>query len=74
MEAKEKVKDYFTDLIGAVIMITTLATVYAGRTPWIWEGIAGMMVGSIFLLIPDRLISDILKKFLNKKAEGKDDA
>jgi len=64
---KEKLKDYFTDIFGAGVMIATIILIYTSRASWLWEGVTGVIVGAVFLLVPDGWIVSALKKFINKK-------
>jgi Co/Zn/Cd efflux system component len=72
MSIKSNIKDIVTDLIGAVIWIATLYLVYFEKHPWLWDGIIGMIIGGVFFLIPDDILSNYAQKFLNKKI-GEDD-
>lgn len=61
----KNLKDWFTDLIGAVIMIATLVAVWHGDIQWQWEGLIGMAVGFVFLWVPD----DVILKYIKKKVD-----
>ena len=68
---KENIKDIFTDLIGAVII---LASIYLYVTDELTPTKAGILfaVGVAFFFIPDDIISQIVQKFINKKLDEKD--
>lgn len=59
-------KDIITDLIGAAIWVITLIMIYCENIVWLWEGVTGMVIGGVFFLLPDKLITDYLKKFLRR--------
>lgn len=73
MISKNNIKDIVTDLIGVAIWIATMYLVYFQNCPWVWDGIIGMIIGGIFFLIPDDILSQTAQKFLNKKVDGDKD-
>lgn len=67
---KDNIKDVVTDVIGGAIWIATLYLVYFEKGhPWLWEGVIGMLIGSVFFLIPDDILSGYAQKFVNKKLD-----
>ena len=66
---KDNIKDWITDLIGVAIWVVAIVLlINKGIT--FWPDFVGLMVvGGVFFLIPDTFLTDLLKKFLNKKAD-----
>lgn len=67
MSLFRNVKDWFTDLLGAAVMIATLIGIYQGKIVWVWEGIIGMCIGFVLLWVPD----DVILKYIKLKAKKK---
>jgi hypothetical protein len=66
MSLLNNLKDPITDLIGLLIMLFTLFEVYQGNIQWIWEGYAGMGIGLILFMFPDKMVMDFLQKIVDK--------
>jgi len=66
MNILKNLKDPVTDIIGLIIILFTLLSVYKGDITWIWEGYAGMGVGLVLFMFPDELIKDLLRKIIDK--------
>lgn len=59
-------KGWFTSIIGAIIIIITGYMIYTGKTTWIWEGIAGITIGTVLLFAPEtfeKLFEKLIDKF-----------
>lgn len=67
MSLFRNLKDWFTDLLGAGIMIATGIGIYQAKIVWVWEGIIGMTVGFILLWVPDEVILKHIKYKVKKK-------
>lgn len=63
----KNIKDWFTDLLGAIVMGVTIYLIYTAQIQWMWEGIIGMCIGFVLLWVPD----DIILKYIKKKADKK---
>jgi len=66
MSIFKNLKDPLTDLIGLVIIIFTLFNIYESKITWIWEGYAGMGIGLVLFMFPDKLVMDALQKIVDK--------
>lgn len=66
MSIIKNMKDPVTDLIGLVIILFTLFEIWDGKITWIWEGYAGMGIGLVLFMFPDKMVMDALQKFLDK--------
>lgn len=63
-------KSVITSIFGILTMLITLFLVFVGSIDFIWSGIAGLSIGVILLLSPDKLVSEIgdfINKFTNTK-------
>ena len=66
-----KLKDVISDLIGLGILVAVSIMIYQGKMAFLWEGVAGYVVGGVFFFISDEGIANGLQKFVNKLANGK---
>lgn len=62
-----KIKDWFTDALGALMMISSLVLTYTGSVVFIWDGLIILIVGFILMTIPDGQIAEAIKKWADKK-------
>ncbi len=53
------VKGFITSIIGIAIMLITLSLVFTGVMDWVWNGIGGIIIGTVLLLSPDTLVKKI---------------
>ncbi len=61
---KNIIKGIITSVIGVITMILTLLLILAGSIDFIWEGLAGLSIGTILLLSPDTIVKklgDVIK-------------
>lgn len=61
---KNIIKGIITSAIGVATMIVTLLLIWAGTIDFVWEGIAGLAIGTILLLAPDTFVKkmgDVIK-------------
>jgi hypothetical protein len=65
---RDNIKDWITDAIGVAIWVVAIVLlINKGIT--FWPDFVGLMVvGGVFFLIPDKFLTDLLKKFISKKA------
>lgn len=64
---KNLLKAWFTTLVGIAIIVITGLMVYNGKSTWVWEGIAGITVGTVLLFAPrtfEKLFEKLLDKFV----------
>lgn len=66
---KDNIKDIFTDVIGAVIMVTAIVLFLLDEVDLTKGGIL-FAVGLAFFFIPDDIISQMVQKFINKKIDN----
>lgn len=65
----DNIKTPITSTIGLVICIVTIVAVYQDKISWQYEGLIGISTGTLFFLIPDKIVSlmvDVLQKLVNK--------
>lgn len=65
----KNIKDWFTDLLGAIVMGVTIYLIYTAQIQWMWEGIIGMCIGFVLLWVPDDIILKHIKKKVDKKLD-----
>jgi hypothetical protein len=70
---KENLKDIFTDLIGAVLILTSITLYLIDRIDLTKAGIV-FAVGVAFFFIPDDILSQMTQRFINKKLDKDDGA
>jgi hypothetical protein len=69
MSLRNNIKDWITDIIGLVIWIVAIILFYLGRVILWPDFIILMIIGGVFFLIPDKLLTDMLQKFIGKKLD-----
>jgi hypothetical protein len=69
MNIPKNLKAIITNFIGLSIWVITLIMWYCDKAEMLWEGVAGLVAGGVFFLLPDTFIKDLLKKYLIRKAE-----
>jgi len=70
---KNIIDSWVTTLIGTTTMLVTLFLIINKDIYFVWEGVAGLVVGAILLLAPktiEQKISEAIKSWGNK---GSDD-
>jgi uncharacterized membrane protein YqgA involved in biofilm formation len=69
----QNIKDPITDIIGLIIIILTIVERYQGEVQWLWEGAAGLTLGTALFIMPDKWLQDsiesVKKKFTDTKTE-----
>lgn len=63
---KNVAKGWITSIIGILTMILTLYLVYNGTFDFIWEGVGGLVMGTILLLAPqtiEKKVSEAISKW-----------
>jgi hypothetical protein len=65
---KENIKDIFTDLIGAVLILTAITLYLFNEIDLTKAGIV-FVVGIAFFFIPDDILSQMAQKIVNKKID-----
>lgn len=63
-------KDPITDIIGLVIIALTIYERYVGDVQWIWEGFAGVGIGTALFIMPDKWLKDTINN-VGKKLTDK---
>jgi len=63
MKVLNVIKGWISSLIGILVLLATLLLVFASAIPFIWEGIAGFVMGTILLYTP-RSIEKFVEKWL----------
>jgi hypothetical protein len=65
----KNLKGLVTSGIGLTIWVVSLYMWMFKAMPILWEGIAAFVVGGVFFLIPDDILTVYIKKYLDKKVE-----
>jgi hypothetical protein len=69
MSIKNNIKDWITDLIGLAIWIVAIVMLINKGIPF-WPDFIGLIiVGGVFFLIPDDILTGYLKKYIGKKID-----
>ena len=68
---KNVVKGIITSLVGVIVMGITLILVFTGVMDWVWNGIGGLVIGTVLLLSPDTLVKKVGAFF--KTSNDRDD-
>lgn len=63
---KNILKGLLTTLIGLVVLFITIKGIYNGTTEWVWNGIAGIVIGVILIFSRPTLFEEKLSEFLSK--------
>lgn len=67
MSFLRNIKDWFTDLLGATIMVTASYFFFWDERLDIKTYIICLVIGFVLLWVPDELILNIIKKWAGKK-------
>lgn len=73
---KNMVKGWITSIIGIATMCLTLFLIYNSTISFIWEGIGGLVIGTILLLAPqtiEKKISQVINKWTGDTSGSKND-
>lgn len=62
------VKGWITTVIGTVIIIVAVTLIVQDVMPLYWDGAGMMLIGAIFLVVPDK-IGGIVDVVVKKKSE-----
>lgn len=57
------IKGWITSIVGVITMITTLLLVFTSQIDFIWNGIAGLSIGTILLMAPQTIEKQFIKLF-----------
>ena len=52
---KNIVKGWVTSIIGVITMIISLFLVFFGQIDFVWDGIAGLSIGTVLLMAPQTI-------------------
>ncbi len=58
-------KGYLTTLVGVATVVVTLVVVFRGTMEFVWNGVAGLCIGTALILAP-QTIEKIFMKILEK--------
>jgi len=70
---KENLKDIFTDLIGASIILAALYLFFYAEEIDLTKFLIMLGIGCAFFFIPDDILSQMVQKFVGKKLDKKAD-
>lgn len=71
MLKRNVIKGWITSIIGIACMALTLILVYLDKMDFIWDGIAGLSIGTILLMAPqtiEKYFIDLFSKFTGKSS------
>lgn len=71
MLKKNVIKGWITSIIGITAMVITLILVYLDKMDFLWDGIAGLSIGTILLMAPqtiEKYFIDLFSKFTGKSS------
>jgi hypothetical protein len=60
---------WITTLVGTAAMVISLLLVYKGSITFVWEGIGGLVAGSVLLLAPETIekkVSEAISALVKK--------
>lgn len=57
------IKGWISSIIGILVLISTVLLLFISEIPFIWEGVAGLIMGTILLYAP-RSIEKFVEKWL----------
>jgi hypothetical protein len=60
MNLLSNIKDKVTSAIGLTIVVITIIGLARTQITWQWDGAIGVSVGTLFFLIPDKIVNLIL--------------
>jgi len=63
MKVLNVIKGWISSIIGVLVLLSTILLILASAIPFIWEGIAGFVMGTILLYTP-RSIEKFVEKWL----------
>ncbi|GEM_PF-2579271 len=67
------VKGWITSIVGTITMVITLVLIWTKDIDFVWQGVAGLITGSILLLAPGAIegfIRQFLKSQIVKETEN----
>jgi len=65
------IKGYITSIIGVSCMVITLFLVFTGTMDFVWNGVAGLVIGCILLIAPktlERKFVEVVGSIVGKNA------
>lgn len=65
-------KGILTTIFGCITLIIVLILVFMSKMTFVWNGVAGIVIGTVLLLSPDTLINEF-GKLIDKFTNGKND-
>ena len=63
MKVTNIIKSWISSIIGILVLLSTTLLVLVSEIPFIWEGIAGFVMGTLLLYTP-RSIEKFVEKWL----------
>lgn len=51
-------KSIITTILGVATVIVTLILIFVGTIGFIWEGIAGLVIGTLLIISPDTIVTN----------------
>lgn len=65
----KNIKEPISSAIGLSIIVLTIMSMYNARITWLFDGLIGVSIGTLFFMIPDKLVKliyEVVKKVINK--------
>lgn len=62
---KNITKGWITSLVGVLSMVITLIMIWKGNMDFVWDGVAGLTIGTTLLLAP-KTVEQAFTNFISK--------
>lgn len=63
MLKKNVLKGWITSIIGVITMVLTLVLVFCDQIDFVWDGVAGLSIGTILLMAPQTIEKYFVRLF-----------
>lgn len=70
---KNMIDSWVTTLLGVATIVLTLVLIYRGTFDFLWEGVAGLVTGSILIVAPktiEQKLSEFIRAWGGKASEA----
>lgn len=57
------IKGWITSIIGIITMIVSLLLVFTGQIDFVWDGVAGLSIGTVLLMAPQTIEKQFIRLF-----------
>jgi len=63
MIKKHLIKGWITSIVGVATMVISLVLVFTGKIDFVWDGLAGLGIGTVLLMAPRTIEKQFMKIF-----------